>query len=140
MYQKIILIGNLGQDPEMRYMSDGTPVTSFSVAVNRTWNDPSGERQQRTTWFRVSAWRRLAETCNQYLSKGRLVYVEGDIQESKPFQGRDGEWRASLNVTAQVVRFLGGRGEAAGAPGPDPSPSQGGDQPSEFMDEEEIPF
>ena len=145
MYQKIIIIGNLGNDPEMRYTAQGTPVTSFSVAANRVWTDQNGQRQERTTWFRVSAWRRLAETCNQYLSKGRLVLVEGEMQEAEAFQGRDGEWRASLNVTARDVKFLGGRGDGgdAGA-GYDQGSRQSdvGDQDrgGSILDEEEIPF
>lgn len=109
MYQKLIIIGNLGRDPEMRYTPDGTPVASFSVATGRKWKDASGQTQERTVWFRVSAWRRLAETCNQYLSKGRLVMVEGELTEPKPYESKDGEWRASLNVTARNVQFLGGR-------------------------------
>ena len=138
MYQKIMLIGNLGGDPEMRYTQDGTPVTNFSVAVNRRWTDSNGQPQERTTWFRVSAWRRLAETCSQYLSKGRQVFIEGEIQEPRPYQGRDGEWRASLDVTAYTVKFLGGRGDTGPVPGAASYPgdqSEGG-----FVDEEEIPF
>ena len=100
MYQKIILIGRLGNDPQMRYTANGTPVTSFSLATDRRWTDANGQQQQKTVWFRVSAWRHLAELCNQFLAKGRLAFVEGELQEPKPFQGRDGEWRASLNVTA----------------------------------------
>lgn len=114
MYQRVSIIGRLGHDPEMRYAPDGTPATSFSVATDRRWTDASGQQQERTVWFRVTAWRRLAETCNQYLAKGRLVYVEGELAEPKPYQGRDGEWRASLNVTAREVKFLGERGEASG--------------------------
>lgn len=140
MYQKLFLIGRLGQDPEMRYMQDGTPVTSFSVATDRRWTDASGQQQQRTVWFRVSAWRRLAETCNQYLSKGRLVMVEGELTVPRPYQGRDGEWRASLNVTARNVQFLGGRGDAAApaaAPADEPDTTAA---PPADVDEEEIPF
>ena len=136
MYQKIIIIGNLGRDPEMRYTPDGTPVTSFSVATSRRWTDPSGQQQERTVWFRVSAWRRLAETCNQYLSKGRQVFVEGELQEPRPYQGRDGEWRASLDVTARTVQFLGGRGDVGAAA---PSEEGPGEAP-DLLDEEEIPF
>ena len=135
MYQKIIIIGNLGRDPEMRYTSDGTPVTSFSLATNRTWTDASGEQQKRTVWFRVTAWRRLAETCNQYLSKGRMVFIEGRLSEPKPYQGRDGEWRASLEVTAQTIKFLGGRGDVSTEA---PQADQAGKPPP--VDEEEIPF
>jgi len=136
MYQKLILIGRLGRDPEMRYTPDGTPVTSFSVATDRRWTDASGQQQSRTVWFRVTAWRRLAETCNQYLTKGRLVMVEGELQEPKAFQGRDGTLRASLDVTANVVRFLGGRGEG-GATAPEEQEEAAA---GEGMDEEEIPF
>lgn len=136
MYQKIIIIGNLGRDPEMRYTASGTPVTNFSVATSRRWTDQSGQQQERTVWFRVSAWRRLAETCNQYLSKGRQVMVEGELSEPKPYQGRDGQWRASLEVTARNVKFLGGRGGAAPS-GPDAGDQEPG--PTN-MDEEEIPF
>ncbi|MCD6518732.1 MAG: single-stranded DNA-binding protein [Anaerolineae bacterium] len=134
MYQRIILIGHLGRDPEMRYTPDGTPVTSFTVATNRRWTDANGQQQERTVWFRVTAWRRLAETCGQYLSKGRLVLVEGELTEPRPFQGRDGQWRASLDVTARTVKFLGGRGEVA------PTPFEEEDTEVPPMDEEEIPF
>jgi len=141
MYQKLVIVGRLGRDPEMRYTQDGTPVTSFSVATDRRWTSQSGESQQRTVWFRVSAWRRLAETCNQYLAKGRMVLIEGELTEPRPYQGRDGEWRASLDVTARTVKFLGGRSDAGGAPSAGAAPGQytepgGGDLTSE----EEIPF
>jgi single-strand DNA-binding protein len=136
MYQKLLLIGRLGRDPEMRYTPDGTPVTSFSVATDRRWTDASGQQQQRTTWFRVTAWRKLAETCNQFLTKGRLVFIEGEISEPKPYQARDGEWRASLEVTASGVKFLGGREGGAGAG----APAAEGGEAAPVADEEEIPF
>jgi len=116
MYQKLIIAGNLGQDPEMRYTPDGTPVTSFSVATNKRWTTSDGQQGERTVWFRVTAWRRLAETCSQYLTKGRQVLVEGELQEPRVWQGRDGEWRASLEVTASTVKFLGGRGDTGYVP------------------------
>ncbi len=141
MYQRIIIIGRLGRDPEMRYTAQGTPVTSFSVATDRVWTDQSGQRQERTVWFRVSAWRRLAETCNQYLSKGRLVMVEGELQEPTPYQSRDGEWRASLEITARDVKFLGGRGDAgAGYEGGSREADAGDTGAGSILDEEEIPF
>ncbi|HHX44840.1 MAG TPA: single-stranded DNA-binding protein [Chloroflexi bacterium] len=136
MYQKLIIIGRLGHDPEMRYTPDGTPVTSFSVATDRRWTDANGQQQSRTVWFRVTAWRRLAETCNQYLTKGRLVMVEGELTEPRPYQSRDGEWRASLDVTANAVKFLGGRGDTGGS-GFGEDVAAGG---PETLDEEEIPF
>ena len=81
MYQQMTIVGNLGSDPEMRYTATGVPVTSFSVAVSRSWTNQQGERQEKTTWFRVSAWEKLAELCSQYLTKGRQVLVVGEIEE-----------------------------------------------------------
>ena len=141
MYQRLMIIGRLGRDPEMRYTASGVPVTNFSVATDRRWTDQNGQQQERTVWFRVSAWRRLAETCNQYLSKGRLVMVEGALSEPTPYQARDGEWRASLDVTARNVQFLGGRDEGGAAPAA--AAGGGFQEPSEeapTLDEEEIPF
>jgi single-strand DNA-binding protein len=115
MYQKVIIAGNLGNDPSMRYTQDGTPVTSFSVAVNTGYGENKG-----TIWFRVSAWRKQAEICNQYLSKGRQVLVEGrlvpDPANGGPriWSGQDGQPRASFELTAENVRFIGGRGPDAG--------------------------
>ncbi len=105
MYQKLVIVGNLGSDPEMRQTPDGTPVTSFSVAVNRRWSTKDGSDGEKTTWFRVTAWRKLAETCNQYLSKGRTVLVEGEV-EASAWTAQDGTARATLEVTARNVRFL----------------------------------
>ena len=131
MYQEIKIIGNLGRDPEMRYLKDGTPVTSFSVATSRNWTDESGNKQERTIWFRVNAWSRLAETCNQYLSKGRQVFVEGEMQEPRPYQGKDGEWRCNLEIKAKNVKFLGGRDAEQSA---EPKPQ------AEDVEESDIPF
>ena len=110
MYQNIVLVGHLGRDPEMRYTPSGTPVTNFSVATTRKWTDAEGQQQEKTTWFRVNAWGRLAETCNQYLTKGQLVLVEGEVDASA-WTDRDGEARASLELRAWKVRFLGRKGE-----------------------------
>lgn len=143
MYQKLIIIGRLGRDPEMRYTPDGTPVTNFSVATDRRWTDSNGQQQQRTVWFRVTAWRRLAETCNQYLTKGRQVLVEGEISEPRAYQSRDGEWRASLDVRAFTVKFLGGRGEpglSADQAGEQATPEAAEDDSAPIGGEEEIPF
>ncbi len=112
MFQQLILIGNLGSDPELRYTADGTPVTSFSVAVNRRWTKEDGSHGEETTWFRVSAWRRQAEVAAQYLKKGRQVMVVGRVS-ARAYTGTDGQLRASLDVTADNIKFIGGgpRGE-----------------------------
>lgn len=114
MYQQITIVGNVGQDPEMRYTADGTPVTSFSVAVNKTWKDPQGNQQSKVTWFRVTTWRNLAESCHRYLSKGRAVLITGEMNEPRPWQSRDGEWRANLELTAIMVKFLGRKDDTGG--------------------------
>lgn len=138
MYHKVILIGNLGSDPQMRYTPEGVPVTTFSVATNRRWTNPDGSPGEETIWWRVTAWRKLAETCNQFLSKGRQVYIEGQMRPDpntggpRIWTGNDGTARASYEVTALTVKFLGVRGEAVEVPAEGPEgPGQG---------EEEIPF
>lgn len=108
---KIMIIGNLGGDPEMRYTPQGTPVTNFSVAVNRFFNDATGERQEETQWFRVEAWRQLAELCNQYLAKGRRAYIEGRFR-SRTWQGNDGQSRHTSEIIAERVIFLDRAGES----------------------------
>jgi len=139
MYHKLTIVGNLGRDPEMRYTSDGTPVTNFSVATNRRWTNRDGSQGEETIWFRVTAWRRMAEVCNEYLEKGRQVLVEGRLQPDQETGGprvwtdRDGQPRASYEVTAQTVKFLG-RGVAAPGRGAADIP----EEPPE--EEEEIPF
>ena len=102
---KMMVIGNLGGDPEMRYTPGGQAVTSFSVATNYKYTTADGEAHEETEWFRVSAWGRLAETCNQYLAKGRKVYVEGRLK-SHSFEGRDGQTRFSNEISATDVRFI----------------------------------
>lgn len=135
-YQKIIIVGNLGRDPEMRYTGSGTPVTSFSVATNRRWTGSDGSQQEETAWFRVSAWRRQAEVAAQYLSKGRQVMVEGRLQVDpetggpRIWTGNDGQARASFEVTAQRIIFLQGRGEQG----------EGGGYKAPQSDEDSIPF
>ena len=106
MYQKTIVVGYLGRDPEMRYTPTGVPVTSFSMAHTRKWTNANGEPQEKTTWFRVTCWRKLAETTAQYLKKGRLCLVEGEI-EASAWTDKEGNARASLELTASTVKFLG---------------------------------
>ena len=102
---KIILIGNVGADPEMRYTPTGKPITSFRIATNRVYTTASGERKQETEWFTINAWGKLAETCNQYITKGKLVYVDGSLRTST-WDGQDGQKRFRLEVTANTVQFL----------------------------------
>ena len=130
MFQHIVIVGNLGSDPEMRFTPSGVPVATFPVAVNRRWTDGNGEQREKTTWFRVTAWRRLAELCNQYLSKGRLVLVEGEIDASA-WLDNQGNPRATLELTARNVRFLGG-GNGGGGKASDTQPV--------VREEEDIPF
>ena len=110
-YQYTIIIGNVGREPELRYTQSGVAVCDFSVAVSRRWNDrTSNEQREETTWFRVSAWRGLAETANQYVHKGMQIMVAGRIGASA-FIGQDGEARATLELTARDIQFLGQRGD-----------------------------
>lgn len=113
---KILIIGNLGSDPEMRYTPNGNPVTSFTVATNRRYRASDGENREETEWFRISAWNRLAETCNQYLQRGSKVYVEGRLS-SRTYVANDGETRVSLDVNASEVRFIDSRSAGAGSAG-----------------------
>lgn len=140
-FHTIVITGNLGGDPEMRYTPSGQAVTNFSVAVNESFTNSNGEKIKKTIWFRVSAWGRQAEICNQYLKKGRMVLVEGrmagDPNTGGPriWTGQDGSPRASYEVTAQTVRFLSSRGEYDSSPGS--SPMDAGDM---LPPEDDIPF
>ncbi len=109
-FQQTIIVGNLGKDAEQRYLPSGVSVVSFNVAVNETWNDrQSGEKREKTTWFRVNAWAKLGESLAPYLVQGKQVMVTGTI-EASAFLGKDGEARASLELRADQIRLLGGRG------------------------------
>ena len=131
---KILVIGNLGRDPEMRYTPNGQAVTSFSVATNRRYTTADGESHDETEWFNVSAWGRLAETCNQYLSKGKKIYVEGRLR-SRTYETRDGQTRFSNEISATDVRFLDAAGpRAEGLPQDSEQPGEG---PTEADD---LPF
>jgi len=144
MFQTIILAGNLGRDPEMRYTPSGQPVTSFSVATNRQYTNNSGETVKETMWFRVSVWGKMAETCNQYLKKGSKVLVEGRLTADPATGGpriwnsQDGSPRASFEVNAQTVRFLSSRGETEGGAGGAPAVADEGMAPA--GDDADIPF
>jgi len=139
MFQTIIIIGNLGRDPEMRYIPSGQAVTSFSVATNRSYTNSSGQPVKETTWFRVSAWGKQAETCNNFLRKGSKVLVEGRLTPDPATGGpriwnkQDGSPATSYEITATTVRFLTSRGEGEGGQGIAESGEPVGD-------EDEIPF
>jgi single-strand DNA-binding protein len=112
---KVILIGNLGRDPELRYTQSGQAVANFSLATTDRFSNREGDRQERTEWHRVTVWGKTAENCAQYLNKGRSVYVEGRLQ-TREWEDKEGQKRRTTEVIAQTVQFLGSRGQGAGAP------------------------
>jgi len=125
---KVMIIGNLGRDPEMRYTPSGRPVTTFSVATSRTWNTSEGEKHVETEWFNVVAWSNLAEICKQYLTKGQQVYIEGRLQ-TRHWDDQEGNKHTSVEIVANEMIILGERREAGEATAE-----------SESVEEEEFPF
>jgi single-strand DNA-binding protein len=111
---KVILIGNLGRDPELRYTPSGQAVANFTLATNERFSSKDGEKQERTEWHRIVAWGRTGELCAQYLSKGRSVYLEGRLQ-TREWEDKEGQKRRTTEIVAQTVQFLGGRGSEGGA-------------------------
>ena len=140
-FNKIILVGNLGRDPELRYTAQGTPVCSFSMATNERRKDRNGEMQDHTTWFRVTLWNRQAETASQYLQKGRQVYIEGRLRVEE-YIDRDGKPRQSLEVTASDMQFIGGRGDEQFAERAASANAGGGSssEPPGDLSDDDIPF
>jgi len=142
MYHTIIVVGNVGKDPEMRYTPSGQAVTSFSVATNRQYTGNNGEQVKETIWFRVSAWGKTAEVCNQYIKRGSKVLVEGRLTPDKTTGGpriwtkQDGSAGASFEITAATVRFLSSRAETEGGP----VAGGGGMEMVELPPEDDIPF
>ncbi len=111
MYQRLILVGNLGRDVELKYASDGIPLANFPVATNHKWSDPEGNPQEETIWFRVTVYGKQAETCSEFLAKGQRVLVEGTLVAGenggpRVYERKDGTWGASFDVRASTVRFL----------------------------------
>ena len=143
-FNKIIIVGYLGRDAELRYTPQGTPVCDFSVATTERRKDKSGEFQDHTTWFRVSFWGKRAETTHQYLTKGKLVYLEGRLNQ-REYQDRDGNTRTSLDVNATEVQFIGTRGGEESSSGfreersssPRPAPQEDTHEP---ITDDDIPF
>ena len=139
---RVILIGNLGRDPELRYLQSGQAVTTFSVATNDRWTDRDGKPQERTEWHRVVVWGKQAENCANYLAKGRSVYIEGRLQ-TREWEDKEGQKRQTTEVVAQTVQFLGSRdgagsgprGSGGAGPGREPDPVT-----SPPPDDKDIPF
>jgi len=127
MVNKAILIGRLGADPEVRYTQDGTPVATFNLATDEQWKDKDGNKIQKTEWHRIVAWRKLGETCGEYLTKGKLVYIEGKIQ-TRQWEDKDGGKRYTTEVVATNMKMLGGTNEQSVKQGPKP------------IDVDDIPF
>jgi single-strand DNA-binding protein len=123
---KVIIVGNLGKDPETRYMPSGDAMTNITVATTDTWKDKQGEKQERTEWHRVVFFGKLAEIAGEYLKKGRAVYVEGALRTRK-WQGQDGQDRYTTEIVASEMQMLGGRGGAGGDSGGDSGGWSGGD-------------
>jgi single-strand DNA-binding protein len=131
---KMMVIGNLGGDPEMRYTPSGQAVTNFNVATNYKYTTADGESREETEWFRVSAWGRLAETCNQYLAKGRKVYVEGRLK-SRTYETRDGQTRFSNEINATDVKFIDTAGSRA-----EDFPREAGPDSEPGIEPDDLPF
>jgi single-strand DNA-binding protein len=129
---KVILVGRLGQNPEVKYTPAGAAVANFSIATNESWVDKQGQKQERTEWHRIVVWGKLAELCQQYLTKGRQAYIEGRLQ-TRQWQDKDGQTKYTTEINAQTVQFLGGGNErSAGGPGPRDSMDQGMDSGYQF--------
>lgn len=140
---KVILIGNLGRDPELRYTPSGQPVANFTLATTENWTNKENQREERTEWHRIVVWGRQAENCAQYLAKGRTVFVEGRIQ-TREWEDREGQKRRTTEVVAQNVQFLGGpRGGGSGSGGGGsrgPDGPDGSDGPPPQPGTDDIPF
>jgi len=144
MVNKVILVGRLGRDPEVRYTQGGQAVANFTVATNEFWRDKDGERQERTEWHRIVAWGKQAEFCGNYLTKGRQVYVEGRLQ-TREWEDKEGEKRRTTEIVANTIQAIGGmgrRGEEGGGDmdGPDGSSSGSPQSGGGGGGDDDIPF
>jgi single-strand DNA-binding protein len=134
---KVILIGNLGKDPELRYTSSGVAVASFSVATNESWKDPEGNTQERTQWHNIVAWRKLAEICGEYLKKGSKLYLEGRLQY-RNYDDKNGVKRYVTEIVMDEMVMLDGRGGGTSASAPDTGGAPAHDEPGGKVDD--LPF
>lgn len=139
MVNRVILIGRLGRDPELRYTSSGTPVANFSLATDESWTDSNGQRQSRTEWHNIVAWSKLGEICNQYLRKGKLVFIEGRIQ-TREWDDRDGNKRRTTEIVASEMRMLGSRDEENGRTESKPSAESDNSTMEVGITDDDIPF
>ena len=133
---KVMVIGHLGRDPEMRYTPSGRPVTTFTVAVSRSWNTADGERRSETEWFNIVAWGNLAEICKQYLHKGQQVYIEGRLQ-TRQWEDKEGQKHKNVEVVANEMMMLGDRRDNSKK---SDESKQEEDQSEPVADEDEFPF
>jgi single-strand DNA-binding protein len=134
---KVMIIGHLGRDPEMRYTPSGRPVTTFTIAVSRSWNTADGERRTETEWFNIVAWGNLAEICKQYLYKGQQVYIDGRLQ-TRRWEDKEGQKHTSVEVVANEMMMLGDRRENSSQS--QESTEQTDDVAEPLADEDEFPF
>ena len=135
MVNKVFLIGRLGADPEIRYTPSGAEVATFRIATSENWTNKSGEKEERTEWHRIVAWRGLAKICGEYLSKGKLVYIEGRLR-TRSWEDREGNKRSTTEIEASDMKMLGGVGEA-NRKAKEPEAEY---TPPAPKDEEDIPF
>lgn len=135
---KVILIGNLGRDPELKYTPQQSAVCNFTLATNEQWLDKAGAKQERTEWHRIVVWGKQAEICQKYLKKGRQVYIEGALT-TREWNDRDGNKRTTTEIKALRVQMLGGRGEGTGAGRDEPASQPFAEPDPEFTDDD-IPF
>ncbi|MEE8257407.1 MAG: single-stranded DNA-binding protein [Acidobacteriota bacterium] len=137
---KVILIGRLGRDPEVKYTPSGQAVAKFSIATDETYKDRNGEQQRRTEWHNIVAWRRLAEICGEYLAKGKLVYIEGRIQ-TRQWEDREGNKRNTTEIVAREMKMLSPKGEGdRSEPSSQQSESTPAPAPSPEITDDDIPF
>ncbi len=131
---KVILLGNLGRDPELKYTPSGSAVANFTIATNETWKDKEGQKQEHTEWHRVVVWGKLAEICGEYLHKGRQVYIEGSIR-TRTYKDRDGNEKSVTEVKADNMVMIG-----KGDGGPAKSGDRGATEKEPEYSDEDIPF
>ncbi|MFH1672650.1 MAG: single-stranded DNA-binding protein [Pseudomonadota bacterium] len=134
---KVILIGNLGRDPEIRYTASGTAVANFSLATTDNWTNKDGAKEARTEWHRIVAWGRLGEICGEYLSKGKSVYIEGRIQ-TREWEDKEGNKRQTTEIVAYQMQMLGGKGYTESLP--DEPPSVANNNAAPEIKQDDIPF